>query len=54
MALYSATPSLTGGNGDTSRIVEQYTRETITQVINEYPDLDGLGITIGERMGGQD
>ena len=53
VALYSATPSLTGGNGDTSQIVEQYTRETITQVINEYPDLDGLGITIGERMGGQ-
>lgn len=52
VALYSVGPSH-AGTGDTSKIVEQYTRETITQVINEYPDLDGLGITIGERMGGQ-
>jgi hypothetical protein len=50
-ALYSVAPSH-AGNGDTSKIIEQYTRETITQVIDEYPDLDGLGITIGERMGG--
>ena len=51
VALYSREPSH-GGTGDTSKIVEQYTKETITQVINEYPELDGLGITIGERMGG--
>jgi hypothetical protein len=25
----------------------------VTQVIDEYPDLTGLGITLGERMGGQ-
>lgn len=42
-----------GSRGDTSRITEQYTREVIRQVIDEYPDLDGLGITLGERMGGQ-
>ena len=51
VGLYSVTPS-TGGSGDTTKIVEKYTKETITQVINEYPELDGLGITIGERMGG--
>lgn len=49
---YSVTPAF-GGNQDTTKLVEQYTRETITQVINEYPDLDGLGITIGEGMGGR-
>src|SRR5258706_1620031 len=53
VALYSAGRSEpSSSNGDTSKIIEQYTRETITQVIDEYPDLDGLGITIGERMGG--
>ncbi|MDB4925003.1 hypothetical protein [Mucilaginibacter sp.] len=52
VALYSVKP-LFGGTQDTTKLVEQYTRETITQVINEYPELDGLGITIGEAMGGQ-
>ena len=53
VALYSAGRSQASpSNGDTGKIIEQYTRETITQVIDEYPDLDGLGITIGERMGG--
>jgi hypothetical protein len=53
VALYSVGRSQPGpSNGDTSKIIEQYTRETINQVINEYPDLDGLGITIGEKMGG--
>ena len=52
VALYSTIPSH-AGQGDTSKIIERYTKESITQVINEYPDLDGLGITIGERMGGQ-
>jgi hypothetical protein len=51
VAQYSVIPSH-GGTGDTSKIIEKYTKETITQVINEYPELDGLGITIGERMGG--
>lgn len=52
LALYNERPSHFGV-GDTSKIVEQYTKEIITQVINEYPDLTGLGITLGERMGGQ-
>ncbi len=41
------------GDGDTTKITERYTREIIRQVIDEYDDLDGLGITLGERMGGQ-
>ncbi len=41
------------GDGDTSELVERYTRECVTQVINEYPDLTGLGITLGEGMGGK-
>lgn len=39
-------------NGYTSPQIEKYTRETVTQVINEYPDLTGLGITMGEAMQG--
>lgn len=49
---YNARPSHFGP-GDTAKIIEQYTKEIITQVINEYPGLNGLGITLGERMGGQ-
>ncbi len=39
-------------NGDTSDIVRQYTRECVTQVLQEYPDLTGMGLTLGEGMGG--
>jgi len=37
--------------GDTSEITKDYTRESIKAVIDEYPDLTGLGITLGEGMG---
>lgn len=37
-------------DGKSSPKIEQYTRESVTQVINEYPDLTGLGITLGEAM----
>lgn len=37
-------------DGYTSPQIEKYTRETVTQVINEYPDLTGLGVTMGEAM----
>lgn len=37
-------------DGKTSPQIEQYTRESVTQVINEYPDLTGLGVTLGEAM----
>lgn len=40
------------GEGETNDLVEQYTREIVTQTINEYEDLTGIGITLGERMGG--
>lgn len=50
-----ATYSITGDyfiEGDTSSIIIDYTRECVKQVINEYPDLTGLGITLGEAMFG--
>lgn len=41
---YGFTPA------DTSRIIVDYMRQCITQVINEYPNLTGLGVSLGERM----
>ena len=35
---------------DTSPIIVDYMRECVTQVINEYPDLTGVGVSMGERM----
>lgn len=35
---------------DTSEIVKHYTREVVAQVINEYPDLAGIGITLADWM----
>lgn len=35
---------------DMSAIVKRYTREVVTQVINEYPDLAGIGITLADWM----
>ncbi|MEW9856402.1 glycoside hydrolase family 20 zincin-like fold domain-containing protein [Novosphingobium sp. M1R2S20] len=40
------------GTGETSELVKRYTRESVTQVLNEYPDLTGLGFTLAEQMGG--
>ncbi len=40
------------GEGQTNAILEEYTREMVTKTINEYPNLAGVGITLGERMGG--
>jgi hypothetical protein len=39
------------GAGVTSPEIEQYTRELVTQTLNEYPDLTGIGFALGERMG---
>jgi hypothetical protein len=39
-------------DGDTSEIVKRYTRESITQTLQEYPELTGMGYTLGEGMGG--
>ena len=39
-------------NGDTSEIIKRYTRECVTQMLDEYPGLTGMGLTLGEGMGG--
>lgn len=41
-----------GSDAETNEIVLRYTKEVVTQVLDEYPDLTGLGITLGEQMGG--
>ncbi len=38
--------------GDTSEIVKRYMRECVTQVLQEYPELTGIGLTLGEGMAG--
>ena len=35
---------------DTSELVRRYTREVVTQVIDEYEDLTGLGVTLADWM----
>ncbi|MBR9998858.1 MAG: hypothetical protein KFF73_07805 [Cyclobacteriaceae bacterium] len=35
---------------DRSDLVKQYTRESVTQVINEYEDLTGIGVTLADWM----
>lgn len=42
------------GKGDYSPIVQRYMRESVTQLINEYPELTGIGISQNERMEGVD
>lgn len=41
---YGYTPA------DTSQIIIDYTRQCVTQTINEYPNLTGIGTSVGERM----
>ena len=38
--------------GDTSDVTKRYLRESVTQMLEEYPDLDGIGVSHGEGMGG--
>ncbi|MCH6233168.1 glycoside hydrolase family 20 zincin-like fold domain-containing protein [Cognataquiflexum rubidum] len=38
--------------GDTSEIVKRYMRESVTQLLVEYPELTGFGLTLGEGMAG--
>ena len=53
VARWSESWSHIGKEADaTNELVIRYTREVVTQVLDEYPDLTGLGITLGERMGG--
>lgn len=36
---------------DRSDLVKRYTRESVTQLINEYKDLTGIGVTLADWMG---
>jgi hypothetical protein len=38
--------------GDTSEITRRYLRESVTQMLEEYRDLDGIGVSHGEGMAG--
>lgn len=38
--------------GDTTELVRKYMRESVTQVLREYPLLTGFGLTLGEGMAG--
>jgi hypothetical protein len=40
------------GTGDTSEIIKRYTRESVTQMLQEYPEVTGMGLTHGEYMRG--
>ena len=37
---------------DTSQITIDYTRQSVTALINEYPDLAGIGVTLADWMNG--
>ncbi len=43
-------PNKHHGKGDTTDIIKDYTRTSVTQLLNTYPDLTGLGVSLGERM----
>jgi len=38
--------------GDTAEIIKRYTRECVTQLLQEYPEITGMGLTLGEGMAG--
>lgn len=40
------------GTAETSDLVKRYTRESVTQLLEEYPDLTGFGFSFGEQMAG--
>lgn len=51
VADYCENPSINyNGPGDKSEKVKDYMRTTVTQVIDTYPNLTGLGVSLGERM----
>jgi hypothetical protein len=39
-------------DGDTTPTTKRYLRESVTQMLEEYPDLDGIGVSHGEGMAG--
>jgi len=48
VALYSIDNLHIVKQGDTSEIVKDYMRESVREVIDTYPDLTGLGVTLGK------
>jgi hypothetical protein len=40
------------GDGDYSELVQRYNREVVAQVLDEYPELTGIGVSQNERMKG--
>lgn len=52
VAEYCLTSEYNVEKGDTSAIIKDYTKECVKAVIDTYPNLTGLGITLGEGMGG--
>ena len=40
------------GEGDYSPLIQQYNRESVAQLIEEYPELTGFGVSQNERMEG--
>lgn len=38
--------------GDSSELIKRYVRESVAQVLEEYPDLSGMGLSHSEGMGG--
>ena len=40
------------GDGDYSELVQRYNREVVAQVLEEYPELTGIGVSQNERMKG--
>ena len=53
-ALYSTELSSGyNGKGDYSPLVQEYNKDVVRQVLEEYPELAGLGISQNERMEGR-
>jgi hypothetical protein len=42
------------GKGEYSPVVQKYMRESVAQLLQEYPELTGLGVSQNERMEGVD
>ncbi|NBC83476.1 MAG: hypothetical protein GVY19_08850 [Bacteroidetes bacterium] len=49
VAEYSLTNTYIGVS-DTSELVKDYNRECVKEVINQYPNLTGIGFSLGEAM----
>jgi hypothetical protein len=42
------------GKGDYSPLIQKYTQESVKQLLEEYPELTGIGVSQNERMEGVD